>query len=204
MNSILRSPEDRIRFFASSGLVYLTRTEVRSRKVLKYNWGNSPYYKNNKEEFLRLTKRYGSRIRGAEMAPLYMKHISDQIGWGVFALSPLSEGDFVGEYTGYITKALEAPPEKTEGGHYLSDFSWNYPDELPDGEEFEVSAMKGGNEMRFVNHSFDPNCVVDHTLVDGLFITFFRVIRPVARDEQLLVDYGEEYWSGGFRRLEVL
>lgn len=204
MEEILRSREDRKRFFASQGLKYLSRTEIQCSRVWEYDWSSSPYYKNNEEEFIRLTAQYGPLIRQEVLAPLYMKFISPSIGWGVFAQAPLNAGDFVGEYTGYITEALEAPPDKTEGGHYLSDFSWNYPDELPDGEEFEITAMNAGNEMRFVNHSFEPNCVVDHTLVEGVFITFFRVIRPIAPDEQLLVDYGEEYWTGGFRQLEVL
>lgn len=202
MISILKTLEERKSFFISLGLTYLNRTVVKSKKVSNYDWGKSPYYEANENEFIRLTAQYGPLIHRGYMAPIYMKYVSDKIGWGVFALSPLQTGDFVGEYTGYIMESIDATPEQKEGGHYLSDFSWNYPDELPNGEELEVSAMKAGNETRFVNHSYDPNCVVDHTLVDGIFITFFRVIRPIAQDEQLLVDYGEEYWSGGFRQLE--
>ena len=103
-----------------------------------------------------------------------------------------------------LQEALDAPPEEKVDGHFLSDYSWNYPDELPDGTEFEICALQEGNELRFVNHSTQANLAVDHTLVDGLFVTFFRVVRPVVRGEQLTVDYGEEYWSGGFRERREL
>jgi hypothetical protein len=103
-----------------------------------------------------------------------------------------------------LQEASDAPPEEKVDGHYLSDYAWNYPDELPDGTEFEVNALREGNELRFANHSSRPNLAVDHTLVDGLFVTFFRVLRPVPRGEQLTVDYGEEYWTGGFRDLREL
>jgi SET domain-containing protein len=126
------------------------------------------------------------------------------VGWGLFAAEPLAEGALVGEYTGVIQENSDAPPEYLVDGHYLSDYSWNYPDELPDGTEFEVNALREGNELRFANHSSTPNMAVDHTLVDGLFVTFFRVVRPVARGEQLTVDYGHEYWEGGFRTREDL
>jgi SET domain-containing protein len=190
-------------FFASRGLVYLQRSRVADARVSGHDWSLSPYYAANRAEFEDLTARYGEALRNGRLARVDIRPAGN-VGWGLFAAEPLGEGDLVGEYTGVIQENSEAPPEELVDGHYLSDYAWNYPDELPDGTEFEVNALREGNELRFANHSADPNMAVDHTLVDGLFVTFFRVVRAVAAGEQLTVDYGHEYWEGGFRTREEL
>ncbi len=184
--------------FSRRGLVYLTRSRIADARVLGYDWGTSPYYDANRGEFEALTARYGADLRAGRVADVVIRE-AGPLGLGLFAAGPMAEGDLVGEYTGVIQANTDAPADELVDGHYLSDYSWNYPDELPDGTEFEVNALREGNELRFANHSATPNMAVDHTLVDGLFVTFFRVVRPVKAGEQLTVDYGHEYWEGGFR-----
>ncbi|MEI8092769.1 MAG: SET domain-containing protein-lysine N-methyltransferase [Spirochaetales bacterium] len=188
-------------FFRAQGLVYLRRSRVAAPEVLAYDWADSPYAHSNRDEFDSLTSRYGDALRAGETAPLCLADAGAGIGWGVFASAPLLEGALVGEYSGVIQSLTDAPADAQVGGHFLSDYSWNYPDELPDGSAFEVNAFYEGNHLRYVNHSSKPNCAVDHTLVDGLFVTFFRVTEPIPVGGQLFVDYGDEYWSGGFRQV---
>jgi len=190
--------------FARRGLVYRERCRVADPRVADYDWGQSPYYAANRVEFEGLTARYGDALRRGHRPPLEVRDVGAGVGMGLFAGVDLAVGDLVGEYAGVIQEAGEAPATERVDGHYLSDYSWNYPDEAADGTEFEVNALKEGNELRFANHSSDPNLAVDHTLIDGLFVTFFRVIRPVSRGDQLFVDYGEEYWEGGFRQRQDL
>jgi hypothetical protein len=189
--------------FSGRGLVYLKRSRVADSRVTSYDWQCSPYYDANREEFEALTLRYGADLRAGKVAAVEVRD-AGSLGWGLFATEALAEGDLVGEYSGVIQENSDAPPEEQVDGHYLSDYAWNYPDELPDGTEFEVNALREGNELRFANHSSKPNMAVDHTLIDGLFVTFFRVTRPVNAGEQLTVDYGHEYWEGGFRTREDL
>jgi hypothetical protein len=172
---------------------------VADPRVTDYRWDTSPYYQANRTEFDALTAQYGDALRRGWRPPLEIKEAGPEVGLGLFAVSALQVGDLIGEYTGVIQVASDAPPDTKVDGHYLSDYAWNYPDELPDGTEFEINALREGNELRFANHSSRPNLAVDHTLIEGLFVTFFRVIRSVSPGEQLTVDYGEEYWSGGFR-----
>lgn len=191
-------------FFRGRGLVYLVRSRVADPRVSAYDWGTSPYFEANRAEFTALTARYGDALRRGLRAPLEVRDAGSGVGWGLFAAADLAAGDLVGEYAGVIQESGDAPPDQKVDGHYLSDYAWNYPDELPDGTEFEVNALKEGNELRFANHSARPNLAVDHTLVDGLFVTFFRVLEPVKAGTQLTVDYGEDYWTGGFRdRLDL-
>jgi len=191
-------------FFHERGLTYLSRCRVADPRVTAYDWSAGDYYAANREEFEALTARYGDALRRSLLPPLEIREAGPGFGWGLFALVGLAPGALVGEYSGVLQEAGDAPPEEKVDGHYLSDYAWNYPDELPDGTEFEVNALREGNELRFANHASNPNLAVDHTLVDGLFVTFFRVIRPVAAGDQLTVDYGEEYWAGGFRERREL
>jgi SET domain-containing protein len=191
-------------FFRSLGLIYRERSEVRESLVSGYDWSHSPYALDNQSEFTELTAKYGQKLRQGYLAPLHLRYLSQDLGWGVFAGADLASGDLLGEYAGVIQALTDAAAEDTVDGHYLSDYSWNYPDELPDGTAFEVNAFREGNLLRFVNHSPVPNSTVDHTLLDGLFVTFFRVIHRIPTGSQVFVDYGEEYWSGGFRTLVQL
>ncbi len=191
-------------FFAQEGLIYRSRSRVEAPELLSYDWTTSPYALANQKEWEVLTQKYGSQLESGQGAPVFLEWVSDTVGWGVFAERSLPEGALVGEYAGVLKRAQEVPPVKDAKGHYLSDYAWNYPDELPDGTEFEIDAYHEGNAMRFVNHSFSANCVVDHTLVEGLFVTFFRTLKPILAGEQLFVDYGEEYWADGYRTLEPL
>ena len=190
--------------FSRKGLTYRERCRIADTRILDYDWATSPYYEANRTEFEALTARYGGALRAGVRSPLEVRDLGAPIGWGLFAAADLAEGDLVGEYSGVLQEATDAPPEEKIDGHYLSDYAWNYPDELPDGTEFEINALREGNELRFANHSDRPNLAVDHTLIDGLFVTFFRVVRSVETGEQLTVDYGEEYWTGGFRERKDL
>jgi len=185
--------------FQRLGLVYRARSRVADSRVAAFDWGSSPYYESNRDEFEALSARFGDALRSGWRPELEISDAGAGVGWGLFSRTDLAVGDLVGEYSGVIQASGDAPPEEKINGHYLSDYAWNYPDELPDGTEFEVNALSEGNELRFANHSARPNLAVDHTLIDGLFVTFFRVLLPVVRGQQLTVDYGEDYWSGGFR-----
>ena len=191
-------------FFSRIGLRYLDRSRVVSERFEAYSWANSPYAQANRVEFEELSRLYAEDLKKSKRAEVFLAFISDQVGWGVFAQKDLPAGTLVGEYTGIIREAQDCEPVRDDKGHFLSDYAWNYPDELPDGTEFEIDARDEGNELRFVNHSFEPNVGVDHTLVDGIFVTFFKALTNIPAGTQLLIDYGEEYWSGGFRTLELL
>jgi len=191
-------------FFAQRGLVYLSRSRVADARLSQHAWAENSYYHANRDEFERLTALYGDRLRAGWRPRLEVRDAGPGLGWGLFAGEPLRTGDLVGEYAGVLQESTDAPPDELVDGHYLSDYAWNYPDELPDGTEFEVNALREGNELRFANHSSQPNMAVDHTLVDGIYVTFFRMVADVEAGIQLTVDYGDEYWTGGFRQRQEL
>ncbi|MBP7854805.1 SET domain-containing protein-lysine N-methyltransferase, partial [Candidatus Babeliales bacterium] len=52
-----------------------------------------------------------------------------------------------------------------------------------------------GNELRFINHSNDPNTQCLDVLVDNVFYMIYIAIRDIAKDEELTVSYGSGYWD---------
>ena len=69
-----------------------------------------------------------------------------------------------------------------------------------------LTAKDRGSLMRFANHSSGENnmrfVVLDGD--DGWYHVAFITCRSVSPQQQLLVDYGPQYWRGKERPLELL
>jgi SET domain-containing protein len=196
---IYRTKSEIRAFFRRQGVRYLKRTRVAWKPLLSMNLRKSPYYRENRSLFEGLCRRYGERIESGFLAPLYIRKISEAVGYGVFAGKALSEGDFIGEYAGVVQpETAGTGVEESEGG-YESDYSWYYLDELPSGPTLEINGRWEGNILRYVNHGLSPNVSVEHTLCGGQWLIFFTAARDIGEDEQLLIDYGEAYWGDGYR-----
>jgi len=198
-NKRIYGKENILSFFSNRNIQYLERSRIDWAPLHKIKLNKSLYYRENREEFIRLDTRYGEKIENCFMAPVYIQKINDEIGYGLFAAENLVKGDFVGEYTGVI-RASEELTEVFEDGSYETDFSWDYPDETGK-TTLEINGRLEGNELRFVNHNRDFNLDVEHTLHNGQWLIFFVARRDISADEQLFVSYGDEYWSGGYRQV---
>lgn len=196
--------EDRRKFIESQGLIYLSHSEYQGLPVFQKDQTLSPYYQDNKEEFESLFHDYSSMIQKGQMAELSIRRVSDDVGYGLYTEETLKAGAFIGEYTGIVqpgSEILADPEQVTKESVFETDYTWDYPDAWYEDILYEVNAGKKGNELRYANHSFEPNLAVEHTLVDNKWVIFFVALKPIQAGCQLTVDYGEEYWSGGFREL---
>jgi len=203
-HEIYRTKEEIQRFFIEQGIVYLERSETAWTPLLSMRLDKSEYYQSNKEEFGKLSITYSQDLEQRRIAPVYIKRIDKNIGYGVFAVDPIKKDDFIGEYTGVVQEACKESGGELEGGGYESDFSWYYLDDIEGGPVLEINSRLGGNEMRFVNHSFTPNVEVEHMLHHGLWVIFFKAAKDIESGEQLLISYGEDYWNEGYRELAAL
>ncbi len=95
--------------------------------------------------------------------------------FGVFAAQLIPANVRIIEYTGERIGYREA--ERRRGRPYLYLF-WVAPERLIDG-------AVGGSGAEFINHSCEPNVVVD--IVDGR--VFFVSLSEIADGEELLLDY---------------
>ncbi len=205
MNEIYRDPAERRRFMEAKGLSYLSRSVYKDIPAFAKDQKDSPYYQDNIEEFETLTSDYGKDIEECRMADVSIRLVSSDVGYGLFAEEDLRPGALIAEYAGIIQPGedLEVDPDtavRPEEG-YETDYTWDYPDAWYEDELYEVNAGKMGNELRYVNHSFEANLAVEHTLVGNRWVIFFVTQSFIPAGTQLTVDYGEEYWSGGFREL---
>jgi SET domain-containing protein len=198
-NGCYRTKQEIRKLFEDLGVTYLSRTRVDWEPLLEKRLDRSPYYIENRQEFVDLTRRYGPEIERAAMAPIYIRKIDDTIGFGVFAARAIREGDFIGEYAGVVQVSGKYTRSfKADRGHE-SDYSWYYLDKVEKAPHLEINGRLEGNEMRFVNHGEEPNVMVEHTLCRGQWVLFFVAAADIRKDQQLLISYGEAYWNKDYR-----
>ncbi|MDC7219687.1 MAG: SET domain-containing protein-lysine N-methyltransferase [Spirochaetales bacterium] len=195
--------EEMKELFRSLSLIYLSRSRQSMDLSDKRHYRQSSYYKENSPEFDKLSGQYGQDIKESRLAPSSVGFIDKSMGRGLFSEEDRSAGDFIGEYCGVIGRALKCRPVKDHLGGFATDYAWTYP-EKRGFRALEVNGRLEGNETRFVNHSFTPNCRMEHTLVDNRWVLFLVAQKEIARGEQFTVDYGEEYWTGGHRELIII
>jgi len=171
-------------------IVYLPRTvntisPWSDRLILE-----SPYYLENKDEFGRLFDKFSEQVLNSSIANIIISESSNKKGFGVFAASDIPPGTLIGEYTGYLQTGCGDP------------YSWDYP-EIPGYPELELSALKGGNETRFINHSFQPNCLAEHFPLEGIYVIIILSINTIKAGSELFLDYGDDYWLAGDREIII-
>lgn len=190
-------------WFAARGLTWLDRARW-TLAAPQPPWAEGAYYRANAAEFAALAEGYGADAEAARLAPVLPQDLGPDLGWGLFAGADLPAGAWIGAYTGRIQAASDIRDLDRVSGHYLTDYAWNFPDEGPGGLELEINALHEGNALRLVNHSFRPNCAVDHFLWAGEWVTFFRTEAALKAGTQLTVDYGDDYWATERRVLVLL
>ena len=128
---------------------------------------------------VRVTKATQISVLGGNGMPLLELKLSDRGGGrgrGVFAGRRLSNGTMLGNYCGPLVAG-------GEGVYALKHPSKNGISIVPDGNDC-------CRFSHFVNHSKEAaNVEISNSLV-------LCVIRDIAEGEELLLDYGEEYWRG--------
>ena len=116
---------------------------------------------------------------------LLIRWVSQEVGYGVFALEEIPAFAFIGEYTGEVRCRKRADKHN----HYCFDYS------IGEKSPFLIDAEKQGNLTRFINHSARPNLEPIAVLSQGAMHLILQTKRAIAKGEQLTYDYGEDYWK---------
>ncbi|MEN9560942.1 MAG: hypothetical protein RIQ56_215 [Candidatus Parcubacteria bacterium] len=114
----------------------------------------------------------------------YIRRSKPGKGLGLFARSGMEAGEFVIEYTG---KKIPTTVADTLTTKYLFEID----------EHWTIDGSDRTNIARYVNHSCMPNCEAD--VRDGRI--FFHALRDIEAEEELTLDYGEEYFDEFIRPL---
>jgi len=99
-------------------------------------------------------------------------------GQGLFAAQDIPQGTQIIAYIGEKISAYESVRRRAAGNAYI--FHLNYRSAI-DGQTFN-------NTARYINHSCDPNCIVEKT--DGTL--WIVAIRAITAGEELSFNYGYE------------
>ena len=115
-------------------------------------------------------------------------------GMGVFAKRALPEGVLVRRYTGTLRR-IEEHRKLVEDGVTSSSYAFS----LGSGFVIDAEDEKDSGWARFVNHSVrrqSCQCVpVGLPSATEPFAIYFETTRKIAAGEELLIDYGKQYWD---------
>ena len=138
-------------------------------------------------EVFEFTKAYTQQLAQHKLAPMYLKWISEKVGYGVFAKKPIKVGDFIGEYSGVFRLVTD---------NDNIDYAWYYIAPATTGKQLVIDAKFEGNELRFINHASDPNTVKIDVLDErDVSHPCYIAIKDIKKDEQITVSYGDSYWT---------
>jgi hypothetical protein len=139
-----------------------------------------------------MASSYGAQFR-EKIAASYLpkssvRFLGDQIGHGLFTEESISEGDYVGEYTGIVRR-----DDMRKYLEPINNYCFKYPvlDSL--GKDHVIDATQG-HLTRFINHSPTPNLKPIYALFDGFYHLIFLANQPISKGSQLTYDYGYNYW----------
>ena len=111
---------------------------------------------------------------------------SNIAGKGAFALKAIPAKKKLGNMGGEIISYKEAQKRvKKQPGNVLFMVEFDH-------EDIALDASINSNELRFINHSCDPNTYMRRAYQKVEFYT----LRPVKKGEELTCDYGETHHDG--------
>lgn len=122
-----------------------------------------------------------------------IRYITPEIGFGLFSKTIIKEGDIISFYTGI--KTIEDPPS----------FNFSF---IPkqDCLMMQIDACQHGNITRFINHApkksssnrqflIEANVESTNYCINGFEVVLYTARRDILNGEQLLVDYGTDYFE---------
>ena len=146
-------------------------------------WKNNEISIEEKE----LGNRFRHEIKTGYIPAVSIHWIDENVGYGLFAEEDLSQGSYVGEYTGIVRENDKRYIEP------LNNYCYRYPvlDDL--GRDYVIDAIQG-HLTRFINHSFLPNLKPTYSYYEGFYHLIFVAISPIKKYSQLTYNYGRNYW----------
>ncbi|MBX9687228.1 MAG: SET domain-containing protein-lysine N-methyltransferase [Candidatus Obscuribacterales bacterium] len=125
---------------------------------------------------------YGEQLRRAYIANIYIAKINDSVGYGAFAGENLRPGQMLGEYTGLARAWKTSDCSNT--------YIFNYV------QNAVIDACKRGNITRFINHSeHAANARYMRVMLEGIEHVILLAQKHISKDEQILFNYGSDYWK---------
>lgn len=138
-------------------------------------------------EQLWLGSYYRSEILNPPLPDVVLRWIDPQIGWGVFAGKDFKKREYISEYGGKLRKKGRLDSKNAYCFEYI----------IAPGiyTSYTIDAREQGGIGRYINHSAKPNLLTTLATVDEINHVIFIAKEPIPKGEQLLYDYGADYWK---------
>ncbi len=107
-----------------------------------------------------------------------IREIGGAKGKGLYAMQDFAFGEYLLDYTG---KKITTKVADTLDTAYLFEIN----------KKWTIDGEDESNTARYINHSCDPNVEAE---IDGMRIKI-TTTRDVEKGEELLIDYGDEYFD---------
>ncbi|KAH9164585.1 hypothetical protein EDB89DRAFT_2077985 [Lactarius sanguifluus] len=144
------------------------------------------------------TLRLGS-ILGAHLDDIQRGIVADveikrgTYGLGAFAAKRIFENQFIGEYVGELVPS-DLDNREPLRDHVDLNYNFGY------NPSFYLDSARVGNETRYINHGSGgkkgtANCVGETRLVFGEQRVGLWATRYIAKGEEILFNYGTNYWK---------
>jgi len=130
---------------------------------------------------------YKKEIQSFFFPDVTLKWIQDDIGFGLFANRPFKKGQFITEYAGKVRK------KKRDDAKNAYCFEYVIAPHIP--TSYVIDAQDQGGFGRLINHSDKPNLRTALATIDSINHVILIAIEPIAIGDQLLYDYGIDYWN---------
>ncbi|HSE43163.1 MAG TPA: SET domain-containing protein [Acidobacteriota bacterium] len=177
-------------FNRMTGVEYLPQLafqdEKTSRRIQEQcSYASQKGYIDSKRKWLGAL--YANEVRSGYVAEVFIRWIDETLEYGLFNEEEIPAWNFIGEYTGVVRR------------HYpiigkISDYCFLYPTSRYFYGKHLLDSQHRGNEIRYANHSDNPNCEITGIFCDGLFHLILRSIEDIPAHTQLTYDYGGRYW----------
>lgn len=130
---------------------------------------------------------YGQSIESAQAVNVSLSWIYEIGGYGVFANQFIPKKSYIGQYLGVVRRRSFF--SRLDNLYCLS-----YP--ISNGFiHYVIDAEKKGNFTRYINHSQNPNVEIASLFYRGMLYMILYAVADIPEGQQLLCDYGEEYWK---------
>jgi hypothetical protein len=146
---------------------------------------NSDLWSDRDKKFFGLKEQ---QILMGDFPSLYLKFIDDVVGHGIYANQKIQKDDLIGEYTGEFM--FDRRRDTLDSGYLIGGYS------RLGRFKWHIDARNNGNYTRFINHSCDPNIKLTQTFFGGQYRGLVIAAKDIKLGEQVLMNYGNDYWSG--------
>lgn len=131
---------------------------------------------------------HATQIRNQYIPDVSIRWINETLGYGLFAEEDIRAWEYVGEYTGVIRRHQRIRKN-------INDYCFLYPTSVFYFGKYLIDAQEKGNEIRYANHSDEPNCESISVFCEDLFHIILRAIRDIPAQEQITYHYSDLYWK---------